>query len=101
MARQRAVDSWIADETRGVSSMETEFRKMRWMPWAVVLGTLLAAGQAFAHHGTNISYDRSKQWTRKATVVSFTCRFSASARASPMPVAEASKPVTSHPFEAR
>lgn len=52
--------------------METEFRKMRWTPWAVALGTLLAAGQAFAHHGTNISYDRSKQWTSKATVVSFT-----------------------------
>ena len=28
-------------------------------------------GTAFAHHGTNISYDRSKAWTAKAVVTEF------------------------------
>jgi hypothetical protein len=28
-------------------------------------------GIAFAHHGTNISYDRSKAWTAKAVVTEF------------------------------
>ena len=28
-------------------------------------------GAAFAHHGTNISYDRSKAWTAKAVVTEF------------------------------
>jgi hypothetical protein len=32
---------------------------------------LLAALPAAAHHGTLISYDRAKQWTREAVVTSF------------------------------
>jgi Family of unknown function (DUF6152) len=52
--------------------METMFHARRLLPWGLVLGILLSAGQVAAHHGTNISYDRSKQWTRKVTVVSFT-----------------------------
>lgn len=52
--------------------METKLHAMRWMPTALVLGVMLWTGQVAAHHGTNISYDRTQQWTRKVTVVSFT-----------------------------
>jgi hypothetical protein len=38
---------------------------------AVVLLPWGAHGVAFAHHGTNISYDRTKAWTAKATVTEF------------------------------
>jgi hypothetical protein len=39
---------------------------------ALVLATLVLAGApAAAHHGTNISYDRSKAWTAKAVVTEF------------------------------
>ena len=40
---------------------------------AVALATalLLAAPPLLAHHGTNINYDRSKQWTAKAVVTEF------------------------------
>ena len=37
-----------------------------------LLGALTAVAlPAFAHHGTLIAYDRSKQWTRDAVVTSF------------------------------
>lgn len=37
-----------------------------------LLGALVAVTlPAFAHHGTLIAYDRSKQWTRDAVVTSF------------------------------
>ena len=52
--------------------MENTVKTKRWMPWAMLLGISLSTGIASAHHGTNISYDRSKQWTQKVTVVSFT-----------------------------
>src|SRR3954463_14409766 len=39
---------------------------------ALVLATLvLSTARASAHHGTNISYDRSKAWTAKAVVTEF------------------------------
>jgi len=38
---------------------------------AVVIGILVMAAPMFAHHGTNISYDRSKAWTAKAVVTEF------------------------------
>jgi hypothetical protein len=43
---------------------------------AVLLGVALlaAAAPAAAHHGTNISYDRSKQFTTRAVVTSFEYR---------------------------
>src|SRR5689334_25326785 len=37
----------------------------------VLLPGLAQHGTAFAHHGTNISYDRSKAWTAKAVVTEF------------------------------
>lgn len=43
----------------------------------ILLGTVIAASvisrteQLAAHHGTNINYDRSKQWTAKAVVTEF------------------------------
>jgi hypothetical protein len=38
----------------------------------VVVAVLLAASPRLdAHHGTNINYDRSKQWTAKAVVTEF------------------------------
>ncbi len=38
---------------------------------AVVVAALLMAPTLGAHHGTNINYDRSKQWTAKAVVTEF------------------------------
>jgi hypothetical protein len=41
---------------------------------AALLGTILgalAAAPAVAHHGTLVSYDRDKQWTREAVVTRF------------------------------
>jgi uncharacterized protein DUF6152 len=38
---------------------------------AAALTIGLATMPLAAHHGTNISYDRSKQWTAKATVTDF------------------------------
>jgi hypothetical protein len=39
---------------------------------AFVLATLVLSGaRAVAHHGTNISYDRTKAWTAKAVVTEF------------------------------
>lgn len=38
---------------------------------AVTVALTLAAGSVFAHHGTNISYDRSKQWSASAVVTDF------------------------------
>src|SRR5687767_7420392 len=41
---------------------------------AVALTALLAPGATGAHHGTNISYDRSKQFTAQAVVTEFQYR---------------------------
>jgi len=42
------------------------------MVTAIVLMTVVLFGaRAYAHHGTNISYDRSKQFTAKAVVTEF------------------------------
>jgi hypothetical protein len=41
------------------------------MVTAIVLMTVLFGARAYAHHGTNISYDRSKQFTAKAVVTEF------------------------------
>jgi hypothetical protein len=42
------------------------------MSRVALLGALAAVAlPAFAHHGTLIAYDRSKQWTRDAVVTSF------------------------------
>jgi hypothetical protein len=38
---------------------------------AVVAAALAFAPKLDAHHGTNINYDRSKQWTAKAVVTEF------------------------------
>lgn len=38
---------------------------------AILAASLLFAPQLAAHHGTNINYDRSKQWTAKAVVTEF------------------------------
>jgi uncharacterized protein DUF6152 len=38
---------------------------------AIALTTILFGARAYAHHGTNISYDRSKQFTAKAVVTEF------------------------------
>ena len=38
---------------------------------AAIAGLWLATTPLAAHHGTNISYDRSKQWTAKAVVTEF------------------------------
>jgi hypothetical protein len=38
---------------------------------AAVLVALFAVPRLDAHHGTNINYDRSKQWTAKAVVTEF------------------------------
>ncbi len=35
------------------------------------VGILVVASPMLAHHGTNISYDRSKSWTAKAVVTEF------------------------------
>jgi hypothetical protein len=37
----------------------------------ILLGALLAAAPAAAHHGTLVSYDRDQQWTREAVVTRF------------------------------
>jgi Family of unknown function (DUF6152) len=37
----------------------------------LVTAALLTAPNLHAHHGTNINYDRSKQWTAKAVVTEF------------------------------
>jgi hypothetical protein len=37
----------------------------------LVAAALLKAPTLHAHHGTNINYDRSKQWTAKAVVTEF------------------------------
>ena len=36
-----------------------------------ILGALLAAAPAVAHHGTLVSYDRDQQWTREVVVTRF------------------------------
>ncbi|MEP7310215.1 MAG: DUF6152 family protein [Acidobacteriota bacterium] len=42
------------------------------MVTAIVLATVVLVGaRAYAHHGTNINYDRSKQFTGKAVVTEF------------------------------
>ena len=47
-------------------------RTMKCRAAAIAAVTLLAASlPAVAHHGTNISYDRSKQFTAQATVTRF------------------------------
>jgi hypothetical protein len=38
---------------------------------AVVIAAVALAAPVAAHHGTNINYDRSKQWTAKAVVAEF------------------------------
>ena len=49
-----------------------EKRTMRCRAAAIAAATLLTASlPATAHHGTNISYDRSKQFTAQATVTRF------------------------------
>ena len=36
-----------------------------------LLSLVIASATVVAHHGTNINYDRSKQWTAKAVVTEF------------------------------
>src|SRR5215467_1695757 len=38
---------------------------------AIIAGFLIVSGPAFAHHGTGISYDLTKQVTVKGTIVNF------------------------------
>jgi Family of unknown function (DUF6152) len=38
---------------------------------AVVAGLLMISAPMFAHHGSGISYDLTKPWTTKATIVDF------------------------------
>ena len=38
---------------------------------AGLIAAMALAAPAAAHHGTNINYDRSKQWTAKAVVTEF------------------------------
>ena len=38
---------------------------------ACVIACIAMTGNAVAHHGTTINYDRSKQWTAKVTVTEF------------------------------
>ena len=45
--------------------------KMKTAGAAVVVAAALMAPTLSAHHGTNINYDRSKQWTAKAVVTEF------------------------------
>jgi hypothetical protein len=46
--------------------------KRNWVARSSLCAWLVAcAGSAAAHHGTLISYDRDKQWTREAVVTSF------------------------------
>jgi len=46
--------------------------KMKTACAAVMVTALtLSAAPLLAHHGTNINYDRSKQWTKKAVVTEF------------------------------
>lgn len=40
-------------------------------PAMLLLGVWLATTALSAHHGTNINYDRTKQWTSKAVVTEF------------------------------
>jgi hypothetical protein len=40
-------------------------------PASLLLGMWLATTVLSAHHGTNINYDRTKQWTSKAVVTEF------------------------------
>ena len=45
-----------------------------WVPVAALVAVVtigFATAPLAAHHGTNISYDRSKQWTAKAVVTEF------------------------------
>jgi hypothetical protein len=42
--------------------------------WAAVVVALVAPRSTDAHHGTNISYDRSKQFTAQAVVTEFQYR---------------------------
>jgi hypothetical protein len=57
---------------RYVSVLGADMTKSLMNVWtAVATLALTGALPAFAHHGTNISYDRTKQFTRQATVVRF------------------------------
>src|SRR4051812_29717603 len=38
---------------------------------AALIAAMACAAPVAAHHGTNINYDRSKQWTAKAVVTEF------------------------------
>ena len=38
---------------------------------AVTVAVLMISVPMLAHHGTNISYDRTKMWTQKAVVTEF------------------------------
>jgi hypothetical protein len=40
-------------------------------PFSLAIVLLVVAGSAWAHHGSGISYDLSKQWTTWATVTEF------------------------------
>jgi len=49
----------------------TRTRVMTLRAALVVIVTVIAATPLVAHHGTNISYDRSKAWTSPAVVTEF------------------------------
>ena len=45
-----------------------------WCVAGLLAATLIGPGRLWAHHGTNISYDRSKQFTTPAVVTEFAYR---------------------------
>lgn len=51
--------------------MSTLVRKRTLVFIGVAIEILMVAAPMFAHHGTNISYDRSQAWTAKAVVTEF------------------------------
>ena len=51
--------------------METRVKRGAWVLLAVGIGIVIIAVPTIAHHGSFISYDTTKQWTKKAVVTEF------------------------------
>ncbi len=51
--------------------METRLKSRTWFLLAVVVGISTITAPTMAHHGSFISYDTTKQWTKKAVVTEF------------------------------
>jgi hypothetical protein len=52
-----------------ITARSLAVKRAAWL--GTILGASLAAAPAVAHHGTLVSYDRDKQWTREAVVTRF------------------------------